>query len=106
MGGYNFSPILKGGGHPFVIGYLGLDVWIWMGVNPFLGAFEGVAPELKSRLFWAQMALAMFVPISGPKNVSISGPTPSKKTPLVMDYSPIIHTSCGLPHINNRYISS
>jgi hypothetical protein len=25
--------------------YMGLDVWIWMGGNPFLGAFEGVGPR-------------------------------------------------------------
>ena len=30
-----------------------------------------------TRLFWAQMALAALVVISGPKKVSISGPTPS-----------------------------
>jgi hypothetical protein len=25
--------------------FMGMDVWIWMGVNPFLGPFEGVDPE-------------------------------------------------------------
>jgi hypothetical protein len=25
---------------------MNLDVWIWMGGNPFLGAFEGVGPEM------------------------------------------------------------
>jgi hypothetical protein len=25
--------------------YLGLDIWIWMWGNPFLGAFEGVGPR-------------------------------------------------------------
>ncbi len=40
----------------------------------YLGHWKGRA--LKSRLFWAQMALAALVAISGPKKVSISGPTP------------------------------
>ncbi len=30
--------------------YMGLDVWIWMGGNPFLGAFEGVGPEIETIL--------------------------------------------------------
>jgi hypothetical protein len=44
--------------------------------NPFLGAFEGVGPEIST--FWAQMALATLV----------AHPNP---------YIP--------PHINNRYIN-
>jgi hypothetical protein len=43
---------------------MGLDVWIWMGGNPFLGAFEGVGPEIST--FLGPMALATLVPISGP----------------------------------------
>jgi hypothetical protein len=37
---------------------------------------EGVGPE-KSRLFWAQMALASLVPFQGTKKSRFSGPTPS-----------------------------
>jgi hypothetical protein len=58
--------------------------------NPFVGAFEGIGPEILT--FWAQMALATLVPISGPKKVSISGPIPSN-TPR-NGFPPIqIHTS-------------
>jgi hypothetical protein len=55
--------------------YLGLDVWIWMGEIHSLGRLKEWA--MKSQLFWAQMALAALVAISGPKKFSISGPTPS-----------------------------
>ncbi len=30
--------------------YMGLDVWIWMGENPFLRSFEGVGPEISTFL--------------------------------------------------------
>ncbi len=30
--------------------YMRLDVWIWMGENPFLEAFEGVGPEISTFL--------------------------------------------------------
>ncbi len=70
------------------------------GGNPFLGAFEGVGPEIST--FWAQMALATLVPITGPKKSQFQGPP--LQTPLVMDYSPIqIHTSHP-PHINNMQV--
>jgi hypothetical protein len=78
--------------------YMGLDVWIWMGEIHFSGRLKGWA--LKSRLFWAQMALATFVAISGPKKVSISGPTPSN-APC---YGLLPHTNPYFPpHINNKY---
>jgi hypothetical protein len=43
-----------------------------MGITPLLGPLVGGGPW-KSRLSWAQMALALFIAISGPKK----GPTPS-----------------------------
>ncbi len=61
---------------------------------------KSISPGI-SRLFWAQMALATLIPISGPKKSGFQGPP--LQTPLVIDYSPIqIHTSA---HINNRYIN-
>jgi hypothetical protein len=47
------------------------------------------------------MALTTLVPISGPKKVSISGPTPSNASRygLLPNPNPYV-----LPHINNRYI--
>jgi hypothetical protein len=48
---------------------------------------------------WAQMALALLVAISGPKKVSISGPTPP------MDSARIKIIKSKL-HINNRYIDN
>jgi hypothetical protein len=79
----------------------GLDVWIWMGGNPFLGALEGVDPEIFT--FLGQMALATLVAISGPKKVSISGPTPSNapRYGLLPQPNPYVP-----PHINNRYNNS
>ncbi len=60
------------------------------GGNPFLGRLKGWA--LKSRLFWAQMALAELAAILGPKKVSISGPIP--KNDPGNGFPPIqIHTS-------------
>ncbi len=48
--------------------------------------------EGRSRLFWAQMALAALVAFSGPKKSRFQGP-PLQKT-IVMDFPPIqIHTS-------------
>jgi hypothetical protein len=54
-------------------------IWGWTygfgwGKIHFLGRLMGWA--LKSRLFWSQMAFAALISISGPKKVSISGPTP------------------------------
>ncbi len=78
--------------------YMGLDIWIWMGGNLLLGwRLKGLA--LKSRLFWAQMALATLIPISGPKKFLISGPTLSNAPrygllPYPNPYVP--------PNINNR----
>jgi hypothetical protein len=40
----------------------------------YLGHYKEWA--LKSRLFWAEMVLTALVAISGPKKVSISGPSP------------------------------
>ena len=59
--------------------------------------------SLKSRLFWAQMALAALVAISGPKKVLISGTTPyngprNEYCPPQNHYVP--------RHKNNRYINS
>jgi hypothetical protein len=71
------------------------------GINPFLGVFEGVGPEIST--FWAQMALATLVPISGPKKVLISGPTPSNAP----RYGLLPHPNPYVPpHINNRYIGN
>jgi hypothetical protein len=55
--------------------YMGLDVWIWKGVNSFLGAFEGVGPEISTFLDpnGTRYARCHF----RAKKVSISGPTPS-----------------------------
>ncbi len=53
--------------------------------------------------FWAQMALATLVAISGPKKGKISGPTASN-TPR---YGLLPHPNpYAPPHINNRYINS
>jgi hypothetical protein len=59
------------------------DIMILTGANPLLGPLEGVSPE---NLFWDQMALALLVVLSGPKEVSFSGPTPPMA--LEMDLSP------------------
>jgi hypothetical protein len=81
--------------------YMGLDVWIWMGGNPFLRGKRGWA--LKSRLFWARMALGTLGAISGPKEVSISGPTPSDAP----RYGLLPHPNPYVPpHVNKRYINS
>ncbi len=45
------------------------------GATSLLGALEGGGP--KSRLFWAQMALASLVPFQDLKKSRFSGPTPS-----------------------------
>jgi hypothetical protein len=72
----------------------GLNVW----------GGEYVSVTLCTRpLFWAHMALASLVDISGPEKVSISGPTPSngprnRSCPHQNHYIP--------RHINNRYINS
>jgi hypothetical protein len=78
-----------------------VDVWIWMGEIHFTGLLKGWA--LKSQLFWAQMALPELVAISGPKKVSISGPTPSNapRYELLPHPNPYVP-----PHINNMYINS
>jgi hypothetical protein len=48
------------------------------------------------------MALATLVPVSGPKKVSISEPTPSKAP----RYGLLPHPNQYIPpHINNRYIN-
>jgi hypothetical protein len=71
--------------------YMGLEVWIWMGENPFIGPFEGVGPEIETFLgtngtrcdryhFRAQKSL-------------ISGPTPSN----VMDFPPYVLVLCVSP---------
>jgi hypothetical protein len=57
----------------------------------------------KSRLFWAQMALASLVPFQGPKKSQFSGPTPSNAPRndvalLKKNYVP--------RHKNDRYINS
>jgi hypothetical protein len=44
--------------------YMGLDVWIWMGGNPFLGPFEGVGPESLD-FFWAQWHWLHSLPFKG-----------------------------------------
>ncbi len=67
--------------------YVGLDIWIWMGGNPFFGAVEGVGPEILT--FWAQMALSTLVPILGTKKVTISGPTPSNSYSLNLSIIPL-----------------
>jgi hypothetical protein len=70
--------------------YMGAGVWIWMGVIHFSGRLKGWA--LKSRLFWAQIALATLVPITGP--------TPSKAS----RYGLLPHQNPYVPpHTNNRY---
>ncbi len=75
-------------------GHMDLD-----GGNPFLGAFEGVGPEILT--FWAQMALATLIPISGPRKVSISGPTLSNAP----RYGLLPHPNPYVPpHIYNRCI--
>ncbi len=64
------------------------------GKSFFSGRLRGRA--LKSRLFWAKIALAALVPISGPKKVSISGPTPSNapRSGLLPHPNPYV-----LPHL-------
>jgi hypothetical protein len=55
------------------------------------------------KIFWAKMALASLVPISEPKKVLISGPTPSHGP--CNEYCP--HQNHYVPrHINNMYINS
>jgi hypothetical protein len=55
------------------------------------------------RLFWAQMTLAALVAISGPKKVSISGPTPYNGP----RYGYCLPQKHYVPrHKNNRYINS
>jgi hypothetical protein len=49
------------------------------------------------------LGVGTLVPISGPKKVSISGPTPSKAP----RYGLLPHANPYVPpHINNRYINS
>ncbi len=61
---------------------MGVAVWIWMGGNSFLGAFEGVGPKIST-----------FLGLNGSRYAHY----------LVMDYSP--HPNPYVPpHINNRYI--
>ncbi len=82
--------------------YMGLDVWIWMGEKSISrGVWRGWA--LKSRLFFAQMALATLVPISGLKKVSILGLAPSNASRYGLLPHPYPYVP---PHINNRYINS
>jgi hypothetical protein len=89
------APVHKITNLPFV--YMGLDVWIWMGGNQFLGAFEGVGPEIFPFLGTTLVA------ISEHKNVSISGPIPSKAP----RYGLLPHPNPYVPpHINNWYINS
>ncbi len=82
-----------------------LFVWSWTYVFGWgeihFSGLKGWA--LKSRLFWAQIALGALVAISGPKKVSISGPTPSKgpRYGLLSHPNPYVP-----PHINDRYINS
>ncbi len=67
---------------------MGLDVWIWMGGNPFLGPIEGVGPKIS-------MALATFVAISGPN--PYNGPC-NGYCPPQNHFVP--------RHKNNRYINT
>ncbi len=61
------------------------------GGNPFLGAFEGVGPEILT-----------LIAISGPKKVLISEPTPSNAP----RYGLLPHPNPYVPpHIKNRYIN-
>jgi hypothetical protein len=53
---------------------------------------------------WAQMALASLVPFQGQKKVSIFGPPPPLKCPLLWVVPPQNHFVP--PRINNRYIKS
>jgi hypothetical protein len=108
----SFSPWILTINVPVV--YMGRDVWIWMGGNLFLGAFEGIGHEILT--FWVKMALATLVPISGPKTVSISGPTPSVQThrgrlqhlPLIDLFLPVysrdtlLYTVQSLPKLADR----
>jgi hypothetical protein len=48
--------------------YMVRDIMILMRANPLLEPLEGIGPD---NLFWAQIALALLVAISGPNKVSI-----------------------------------
>jgi hypothetical protein len=56
-----------------------------------------------TRLFWAQMALAMLVPFKGPKKFRFLGPSPLKCHSLWI-VPPENHFVP--PHINTRYINN
>ena len=83
-----------------------LDLMILMHDNPirYSGHWKGWpwrGGPWKSRLFWAQMALATLVPFKGPKKSRFLGPSPLK-CPSLWIVPPQNHFVP--PHINNRYI--
>ncbi len=65
--------------------YMGLDIWIWMGKNPFLGPFEGVGPESLD-FFVPKWHSLRSLPFKGPKSLDFQGPP--LQTALVMDLPP------------------
>ncbi len=69
---------------------MGLDIWIWMGGNPFLGAFAGVGPEISTFL--------------SPNGTRCHFSAHPFKRPSLWITPP--SNSVVLSHINNRYTNS
>ncbi len=82
--------------------YIGLDVWIWMRGNPFLGLFEGVGPD-SFNFFGPKWHSLHWLPFNGPKKVSTFRAHTFKRLSLWISPHPNQYVP---PHINNSYINS
>jgi hypothetical protein len=74
---------------------MGLDIWIWMWGNPFLGAFEVVGPEIST-----------FLGPNGTLYASCHFRAHPLKRPLLWIFPPSKSNPYIPPHINIRYINS